>query len=143
MPNNRRRYYPGEYDRADLPSLAPLQLEMLSLCEWQEDGCSGVHPKSKPLGVAYPIEQWEWLVEINLLRRYPSGYLRLTPRGDLVLAAGLTSLQEWWDSIMVEQICPECDLPVCEDCGECEECDYTAPHDANDCDLCRAGTAGH
>ena len=32
MPNNRRRYYPGEYDRADLPSLAPLPLEIL-FCE--------------------------------------------------------------------------------------------------------------
>ena len=44
--------------------------------------------------------------------------------------------------MIIEAICPECVLPVCDDCGECEECDYVAPHLPEDCDLCKAELAG-
>jgi hypothetical protein len=44
--------------------------------------------------------------------------------------------------MIIEAICPECVLPVCDDCGECEECDYIEPHPTDDCDMCAAQAAG-
>ena len=74
------RDYGIEQSISDLPTLTPVQIKMLELCRWKEAGNSGVHLASKA-AKEYPLEQWEFLLSASLIRRWPSGYCRLTKRG--------------------------------------------------------------
>lgn len=71
--------------------LTETQRAMLLLCRWRPKGKSGVHPRSK-LGKQWPLEQWEHLIDLGLLRRWPSGYVRTWGEGTLIVTNWLKGL---------------------------------------------------
>tara|TARA_Y100000310_G_scaffold326036_1_gene390395 strand:- start:3100 stop:3420 length:321 start_codon:yes stop_codon:yes gene_type:complete len=71
--------------------LTETQRDMLMLCRWRPGGKSGVHPRSK-LGRQWPLEQWEQLIEMGLLKRWPSGYVRTWDEGTRIVNDWLRGL---------------------------------------------------